>query len=247
MLILLPPSETKASGGDGGPLDFAGLSWPSLNPVREAIAADLVALSADRGAAMAALKLGPKLAAEVDANLALATAPTMPALDRYTGVLYDALGAPSLPASARGRLAVGSALFGVVGGLDMIPRYRLSGGSKVPRRDASASDPAPTMRARWGTAVTDALAGEPFVVDLRSGAYLNLGKVPGAVTATVVTAEGKIVSHFNKHHKGLLARALALAAADAAVDSLDAAVDVARAAGQDAVARDGGIVITVPA
>lgn len=103
------------------------------------------------------------------------------------------------------------------------------------------------MRARWGTAVTDALAGEPFVVDLRSGAYLNLGKVPGAVTATVVTAEGKIVSHFNKHHKGLLARALALAAADAAVDSLDAAVDVARAAGQDAVARDGGIVITVPA
>lgn len=130
MLILLPPSETKASGGDGGPLDFAGLSWPSLNPVREAIAADLVALSADRGAAMAALKLGPKLAAEVDANLALATAPTMPALDRYTGVLYDALGAPSLPASARGRLAVGSALFGVVGGLDMIPRYRLSGGRR---------------------------------------------------------------------------------------------------------------------
>ena len=253
MLILLPPSETKASGGDGGPLDFAGLSWPSLNPVREAIAADLVALSSDREAAMAALKLGPKLAAEVDANAELLSSPTMPALDRYTGVLYDALDAPSLPASARGRLAVGSALFGVVGGLDMIPRYRLSGGSKLPRRDASGSgagaegskltEPAPTMRARWGAAITDALADEPFVVDLRSGAYLNLGKVPGAVTATVVTTEGKVVSHFNKHHKGLLARALATEP----VDSLDAAVGVARAAGHDAVARDGDIVITVPA
>lgn len=238
MLILLPPSETKASGGDGGPLDFAGLSWPSLNPVREAIAADLVALSSDREAAMAALKLGPKLAAEVDANAELLSSPTMPALDRYTGVLYDALDAPSLPASARGRLAVGSALFGVVGGLDMIPRYRLSGGSKLPRRDASGSgagaegskltEPAPTMRARWGAAITDALADEPFVVDLRSGAYQQLGKVPGAVTVRV-EKDGKVVSHFNKHYKGELARVLASAPVSAA--SAADVVDIARAAG----------------
>lgn len=37
MLIILPPSETKAAGGDGSPLDFATLSFPMLNPTRENI------------------------------------------------------------------------------------------------------------------------------------------------------------------------------------------------------------------
>lgn len=244
MLILLPPSETKSTGGSGAPLDLPGLSWPELTDVRRGIADDLVALAADRGAAMAALKLGPKLAAEVDANAELFSSPTMPALDRYTGVLFDALDAGTLSPAARSRLAVGSALFGVVGGEDMIPKYRLSGGSKLPRANAG-DGAAPTMRARWGKSITGALSGgdHGLVVDLRSGTYMNLGKVPGAVTATVLTAGGKVVSHFNKHHKGLLARALA--EAGAGVDSLGAAVAAARAAGLDAVARDGGIVVTV--
>ena len=34
MLVLLPPSETKAAGGDGGPLDLASLTAPELTPVR---------------------------------------------------------------------------------------------------------------------------------------------------------------------------------------------------------------------
>ena len=44
MLIILPPSETKAAGGDGSPLDFATLSFPMLNPTRENIASDLIRL-----------------------------------------------------------------------------------------------------------------------------------------------------------------------------------------------------------
>ncbi|WP_295624184.1 YaaA family protein [uncultured Corynebacterium sp.] len=246
MLILLPPSETKSSGGSGAPLDLATLSWPQLNDVRAAIAADLTALSADRDAAMAALKLGPKLADEVDANAALFTSPTAPALDRYTGVLFDALDAASLSPAERSRLAIGSALFGVVGGEDMIPKYRLSGGSKIPLDDGSSSGTAPTMRARWGSALTEALVSgdHGLVVDLRSGTYMNLGKVPGAVTATVLTTAGTVVSHFNKHHKGLLARALARTTER--VESIDDAVDVARAAGLDARADDGGITVTVP-
>ena len=46
------------------------------------------------------------------------SAPTMPAIDRYTGVLYDALDVGSLRGAtatrARARLAVGSALFGLL-------------------------------------------------------------------------------------------------------------------------------------
>src|SRR5699024_4623656 len=37
MLIILPPSETKAFGGDGDPLDLASLSFPSLHVNRQNI------------------------------------------------------------------------------------------------------------------------------------------------------------------------------------------------------------------
>lgn len=243
MLIVLPPSETKAVGGNGAPLEFSALSFPTLTATRSDIAQDLVQLADDADEAMRVLKLGPKLASEVAANAELLTAPTMPALDRYTGVLFDALDAKALPAQARAQLAVGSALFGVVRAEDHIPRYRLSGTTKLPRRGASPDSTTPTMRARWGSTITEALADEAFLIDLRSGTYLNLGKVKSAVTATVVTREGKVVSHFNKHHKGVLARELVLASTPPT--TVEDAVEIACEAGMDASVVDGHIRIVV--
>lgn len=219
MLIVLPPSETKAPGGSGPALDLEGLSFPTLTPVRSALIDELSGLEVTD--AMAVLGISEKLRPEAEANRELRTSPTMPALHRYTGVLFDALSAPTLPELAWDRLAVGSALFGVVRAGDLIPRYRLSGGTKLDER---------TMRSRWGRLITDALAEEDFVVDLRSGAYQQLGKVPGAVTVRV-EKDGKVVSHFNKHYKGELARVLASAPVSAA--SAADVVDIARAAGLD--------------
>lgn len=213
MLIVLPPSETKAIGGEGAPLDVASLSFSHLHEVRRAIAEDLMALSVDE--ALEVLGISEKLRAEAEANRNLLGSPTMPALLRYTGVLFDALDAASLPPEAWDRLAVGSALFGVVGAKDMIPKYRLSGGTKLPTADGEL----PTMKKRWGNAITEALkdTGE-LIVDLRSGTYQQLGRVPGAITVRVesVQTDGsrKVVSHFNKHYKGLLARELALTEAE---------------------------------
>lgn len=217
MLIVLPPSETKAPGGSGPALDLEGLSFPTLTPVRSALIDELSGLEVTD--AMAVLGISEKLRPEAEANRELRTSPTMPALHRYTGVLFDALSAPTLPELAWDRLAVGSALFGVVRAGDLIPRYRLSGGTKLDER---------TMRSRWGRLITDALAEEDFVVDLRSGAYQQLGRVPGAVTVRV-EKDGKVVSHFNKHYKGELARVLASAPVSAA--SAADVVDIARAAG----------------
>ena len=219
MLIVLPPSETKAPGGSGPALDLEGLSFPTLTPVRSALIDELSGLEVTD--AMAVLGISEKLRPEAEANRELRTSPTMPALHRYTGVLFDALSAPTLPELAWDRLAVGSALFGVVRAGDLIPRYRLSGGTKLDER---------TMRSRWGRLITDALAEEDFVVDLRSGAYQQLGRVPGAVTVRV-EKDGKVVSHFNKHYKGELARVLA--SAPAAASSAADVVDIARAAGLD--------------
>lgn len=214
MLILLPPSETKTPGGTGKPLELASLSFPELNPARDSILADLTRLEPDQ--ALPVLGISEKLRSEAVANTALLTAPTMPAVFRYSGVLYDALSATTLPRDAIDRLAIGSALFGVVHAWDEIPHYRLSGGTKLPDPQGST----PTMKARWGRAISVALANvDGLIIDLRSGTYQQLGRAPGAVTVRVesVMADGsrKVVSHFNKHYKGELARALALSPRDA--------------------------------
>jgi len=227
MLIVLPPSETKSFGGDHPPLDWDSLSFPELNSVRKQIAADLVALDDP----FTVLGISDKLAAEVEANQELLTSPTTPAILRYTGVLYDALSAGTLPNEALQRLAIGSALFGVVRAGDLIPHYRLSGGTKLPTRSSSTT---PTLKSRWGGLITEVLSSaDDLVVDLRSGTYQQLGRLKTAITVRVesVQPDGtrKVVSHFNKHYKGELARVLALSEQDPT--SIDEVAAIARAAG----------------
>lgn len=217
MLVLLPPSETKAPGGDGDPLDLDALTAPELTPVRARIAEALVALSGDVPAARTALGLSPRQDVEIARNAALWTSPTRPAIERYTGVLYDALDVGSMTRAQRARagrrLAVGSALFGLVRADDPIPAYRLSAGSALPGL--------PTLQAVWKPALAPALSAvQDLVVDLRSSSYAALAPVPGAVTLEVLSerpdGSRSVVSHFNKAHKGRLARLLALTTAEPA-------------------------------
>ncbi len=239
MIVLLPPSETKRSGGDGPPLVLEELSWPELTTVRGQLVSELVALAADPPQCRRALGISPTQDAEIQRNAALRSAPTVPALHRYTGVLYDALDIGSLrgPAASRARvrLAVGSALFGLLRAEDRIPAYRLSAGSKLPGQSALAT--------RWRPMLEPLLAelatGE-LVVDLRSGAYAGLGRVADAVRVDVVAEQpdGRrtTVSHFNKAHKGRLARALA--SANSEPDDAAGVATVARRAGMR-VEREG--------
>ncbi|MDQ2709275.1 MAG: peroxide stress protein YaaA [Actinomycetota bacterium] len=223
MLILLPPSETKADGGDGPPLDLDRLSFPELNATRKELAHELVALAADLPASRAALGVSARQDAEITRNAALWSSPTSPALRRYTGVLYDALDYPSLRGAAAdraaARLAVGSALFGLVRADDPVPAYRLSAGSVLPGR--------PGLTTFWRPLLEPVLAEvDELVVDLRSGSYAALGRVPQAVTVTVLSqrpdGSRTAVSHFNKAHKGRVARLLAGSRAEPA-DARDVA------------------------
>lgn len=215
MLILLPPSETKRPGGVGAALDVGALAFPGLAPQREAVVDALVALSADADAAARVLRLGAKLRGEVGVNAALRTSALMPAIDRYTGVLYDALGAGSLDRTARGWLgrhvAIHSAPFGPVGALDAIPAYRLGAATSVPGL--------PPLKRVWADAVSAAITQvQPsFVLDMRSEAYVALGPLAASVPTAyvrVVTedADGvaRALNHFNKHTKGALVRRLAI-------------------------------------
>jgi cytoplasmic iron level regulating protein YaaA (DUF328/UPF0246 family) len=211
LLVLLPPSETKRPGGTGGPLDVTALKYPSLNSQRRVLVRALRALAQDPDATMTALKLGRTQSAEVGHNRALTTSPTMAVLDRYTGVLYDALDSPTLPAQARefaGRhVVVHSALFGPVGALDLIPAYRMSHDSRLPGL---------TPKKHWADSITAALGDtEGLVLDVRSEAYVALGAAPagpGSVFLRIVTetidGHTRALNHFNKKSKGEFTRAL---------------------------------------
>lgn len=213
-MVLLPPSETKRAGGDGAPLELARLALPQLEPQRRQVVDALVALSADEDAAARVLKLSPRQRGQIADNAALYAAPTMPAVDRYTGVLFDGLDAATLSASQRrwlgAHVMIHSAPLGPIGALDPVPAYRLGATATLPQL-------APPRR-HWADAVTAALAhaAPEFVLDLRSEAYAALGPVPLGIRSAylrVVTTDGtgvrRALNHFNKHAKGVLVRALA--------------------------------------
>ena len=232
MIVLLPPSETKRVGGDGPRLRITTLATPQLGGLRSELVGELVDLAADPAACRAALGISESQAGEIARNAALRTSPTMPAINRYTGVLYDALDIDSLSGAAarraRSRLAVGSALFGLLRADDLIPAYRVAATSKLPGRPALATRWRPVLE----PVLADLAAGE-LIVDLRSGAYANLARLPEAVRADVFTedSEGRrsVVSHFNKAHKGRLARALATSPTEPA--NAAAVAGIARKAG----------------
>ncbi|MCR2785341.1 MULTISPECIES: peroxide stress protein YaaA [unclassified Microbacterium] len=215
MLILLPPSETKRAGGDGAPMEAATLALPQLAPQRAAVADALIALSADEDTAARVLKLSARQRGEVAVNAGLCTSAAMPAIDRYTGVLYDALDAASLDGPARrwlgAHVLIHSAPFGPVSALDPIPAYRLGAQASLPGL--------PALRRVWAVPVSAALAdaAPSFVLDLRSEAYVALGPVPAGVDSAYVRvvsagADGTVraLNHFNKRAKGDLVRRLAL-------------------------------------
>ena len=205
MLVLLPPSEGKAPGGRGRALDLATLSHPSLTAVRERLV-DALEAAARTDPAGLERRLGCP-AGEVAKDAVLRTSRTLPTSQRYTGVVYEALSYATLSPAGQRRanasLRVASALFGLLTPTDRIPAYRLSGGTSLPGVGSLA--------AAWRPVLEPELAGARLVVDLRSGPYAALARVPGAVRVRVLRETGgvrAVVSHDNKHVKGLLAREL---------------------------------------
>jgi cytoplasmic iron level regulating protein YaaA (DUF328/UPF0246 family) len=209
VILLLPPSETKRDGGaEGSVLELGALSFPELASHRRAAMAALATVSRSVAASTAALGLGATQRFEIDRNRALRSSPVLPALDRYTGVLYDGLGAASLSAAApefaREHVVIHSALFGLVAAGDPIPAYRLSHDSRLPTL---------SLRRHWRSAVAATIERMPgLVLDLRSESYTALGPAPSATYLRVVSedAGGRklALSHFNKKGKGEFARAV---------------------------------------
>lgn len=222
MHILLPPSETKRDGGvEGSALDLGALGFRDLDPVRRRMLAAVRALSRNRTTAATALKLGATQSFEIDRNRALRHSPVMAAMDRYTGVLYEALDAPLLFAGARvfaaDHVVIQSALFGLLGAADPIPAYRLSHDSRVPGHPLGRT---------WREPIAHELARlSGLILDLRSESYAALGPAPESARFLRVVTESpggageaggahRALNHFNKKGKGEFVRALLEAGID---------------------------------
>jgi cytoplasmic iron level regulating protein YaaA (DUF328/UPF0246 family) len=213
--ILLPPSEKKATGGDGPPLDLASLSFPELNPVRKRVLSAL-AKASRRADAPEILALPPGQADEALArNKALAKAPTLPVSRLYTGVLYDNLDLPDLDAeAAAAQLIVFSGLWGALRLTDRVPPYRLAMSVSLP--------PLGRLGTLWRPAMRKALRPDgDLVVDMRSGPYAAAWKAPQPAVAVRVfrerlaggSPERAVVSHMAKATRGKIAHDLLKAGA----------------------------------
>lgn len=190
------------------------LSFPTLSATREVVLSALVDMCrGDVDMAAATLGLGPTQRGEVAANARLRSEPCAPAIEVYTGVLYEALDYAGLTAAGRRRaikhVAIASALWGLVRPGDPIPAYRLSAGTTLPGIG--------TLASAWKGPVSAELDRvDGLIVDLRSGGYVALGPVPASaaersVTVRVLQEQGgrrTVVSHFNKATKGRMVRAL---------------------------------------
>lgn len=143
-VILLPPSEGKASShpddrrSDAGLATFShdAMAWDLRVPrerARTALARAMRRRAADRQQLLGVK--GAALALSTDANRSILTAPTMPAIERYTGVLYTELAVATLDAEARRRLdeqvVIMSGLWGALSPTDPIPDYRLKMGATI--------------------------------------------------------------------------------------------------------------------
>jgi uncharacterized protein len=180
-LILLAPSEDKASGGTPGRLtETTAQRWVRQQLVElaktgspEALkkAFDVKDLALDK-ARSEALALAGKM-------------PQLPALSRYTGVAFQALEAASLPPEAWAQVYVLSNLRGLVRGDEPLPPYKLKLGA------------IPGLKAHWRKALRPALEALP------EGPVWEL--LPGH-TVEIFDERGKAISHFSKKYRGLVAR-----------------------------------------
>lgn len=251
-IVLLPPSEGKAAGGDGPPWATAPRAFLGLDDARTQVRDAVRAALADEPAAASRLlgARGPLLGRALEDWEALDEAPTLPALARYTGVVWRALDPPSLDRAAlrrlRARVLVPSGLWGLLAPGDPVPAYRLGMRASVA--------PLGPLAAWWRprvTAILDERAAGGWLIDMlpaEHAASLDPAGLTRARLLRVALVEDdgrggrRAAGHAGKHLKGLLARAVI--EADARTPRAVAALEVPGLRCDGAERAPGGAAVT---
>lgn len=210
LALLLPPSEGKAPGGRRPPWrPGSGRLGRRLGRHRSAVVEALAAV--DGGDQRLLGARGETLERARRANLALPDAPTLPAAERFTGVVWEHLGVATLPPEARRRaddaVLVVSALLGASALGDPVPDFRLK--LSVSLGELGRLDR--WWRPRLTPVLADALE-DRLVIDLlpqEHRAALEVADLRCDLRRVhLVDATGRTAGHGAKAAKGHLARAL---------------------------------------
>ena len=233
-LILLPPSEGKASGGVDPILDLGKLSFPEFEKQRLLMIKALANLSSKPRVAQKTLGVkGAALEKAREDNAAVSESHTMPAIERYTGVMYDFIDYQSLNEEAKScfgaNTIIFSGLFGMVRPFDLIPNYKLKMGARIRLKKACSAIWKPLITSELATVGTDRVIWD-LLPNEHSAAW-DPHKVPYSDRFTVRFLEdpgnGKLrtLNHWSKAMKGALIRYLVsnpeeTGASETALDSL---------------------------
>lgn len=192
--ILIPPSEGKQPGGNRPPLR----KWPAgagemlqrLEKVKSGEWEKLLGVK------------GRVLQQAVDANRNIRSAPTLPAIERYSGVVYNAIDYPTLKKKEQEFLhrhvRIVSAVFGLVRPDQLIPDYKL----KIDKLGADK---------HWLSLIAPQLE-QGFVIDLLPKAHRKaVAYGQGCAPEFTLIKDGrpKPAGHSGKHIKGRFIRFLA--------------------------------------
>ncbi|NCU86807.1 MAG: peroxide stress protein YaaA [Actinobacteria bacterium] len=214
LIILLPPSEGKSPSGTTGTkfAESSGVFGKSLGKQRAGV---IAALSNARGGSAKLLGVsGAHLARAQLANIAVRGAKTLPAAQRYTGVVWDHLDLASLPLAlqkiADKNIVIVSGLLGLVAAGDPTPDYRLKIGASLA--------PMGKLSSWWREEISGALnkyCAGAVVVNLlpqeHSAAFVaDSESIKSYFHVDLATKSGTAGGHDAKAAKGHLARHLLL-------------------------------------
>jgi len=207
MKILLAPAETKIDGGEYPPYCKENFKFDQIFDTRNKIVSHYNNFITTGTLDTLCNWFGLKNQNECSRySTSILNKPTIKAIQRYTGVAFDALGYESLNKSEQNycdeNIIIFSNLFGPLLASDLIPDYKYKQGSVLTEID--------TIK-EYKTVIKDMLdnyIGEE-VIDLRAGFYDKFYK-PSMDTITYkFLKDGKVVSHWAKHYRGLVVKELA--------------------------------------
>ena len=207
MKILLAPAETKREGGDFSSYNQDNFAYHEFFEVRDKIVQNYDNYITNTPINELSKWFGLKKLSECEKyRHTILTKPTMKAILRYTGVAFDALGYESLDEETQEycdkNIILFSNLFGPIKASDLIPDYKFKQGTVLETIDVIKEYKENTKN------FLDNDLGEE-VVDLRAGFYDKFYKPNMSVITYKFLKDGKVVSHWAKHYRGLVVKELA--------------------------------------
>jgi cytoplasmic iron level regulating protein YaaA (DUF328/UPF0246 family) len=200
--ILLAPAETKKEGGENPPLDKNIFFYS--DDIIDSYEALVTSATTEELSKWFGLKKLPEVEKY---QRSIKDLPTMKAIERYTGVAFEALEYTSLDNESQkfvdNNVMLFSNLFGILKADDLIPDYKFKQGAILPNINQEKY-----YKEHLKETLDEYFGDE--ILDLSPGYYQKYYKPTASVITYKFLKDGKVVSHWAKHYRGEMVRQIAL-------------------------------------